>query len=155
MNIDTSFQPRVDLLDFSRAGASQGASTTSKTKSNLRGATFEEAEWVRMKADSYLEEIAKTRPLRMGLMGQGEYDIYFVPSGVLDNALNIPGVGEKAPNWSTEYSNTAKCWNEFYNVLGEYGINHNDPQSMQEFFTNKTLFDEVNSVYEERMSKLL
>lgn len=155
MNIDTSVQPRVDLLDFSRANSTQNKNSTSKAKCYVPGITPEDLERVAAAADKRLEEIAKTRPLTMGLMGQGEYDLYFVPSGVLDNALNVPGVGEKAPNWSTEYSNTAKCWNEFYSVLGEYGINHNDPQSMQEFFANKTLFDEVNSVYEERMSKLL
>lgn len=156
MNIDASFQPRVDYLSNPLNSSITKNSKTSNGASKNGLLTHDEAAYLEKWVDNKLEELSNKPNLTKGILGDGEFDIYYTPKGVIENSLSAPIVGEKAPtSWQIQYENTPNCWKEFYNILNEYGINHNDSQSMQEFFTNKTLFDEINSAYEERISKLL
>lgn len=58
-------------------------------------------------------------------------------------------VGSKADDFQNSSSEVSRAWNEYYKVLNDFGINHNDPDSLAQIFIDENLRNTINMAFEE------
>lgn len=96
-----------------------------------------------------LDKVLEKDNIRYGLLGDENCDLYYVPPQILEKMPKYVPVGSKADDFQNSSSEVSHAWNEYYKVLNDFGINHNDPDSLAQIFIDENLRNTINMAFEE------